>query len=75
VVSIIAANPELAEIVDIVREKMDNPNPDYEENDSESDFNTHVPSQNGFIEKKLSPPRSGDDTKVQTKVARTLVFV
>jgi len=75
VVSIIAANPELAEIVDIVREKMDNPNPDYEENDSESDFNIHVPSQNGFIEKKLSPPRSGDDTKVQTKVARTLVFV
>jgi len=74
VVSIIAANPELAEIVDIVREKMDNPGADYEENDSESDFNGHVLPQNGFMEKKLSPPRSGDDTKVQTKVARTLVF-
>jgi hypothetical protein len=74
VVSIIAANPELAEIMDIVREKMDNPTADYEE-DSESEFNGHVLPQNGFMEKKpLSPPRSGDDTKVQTKVARTLVF-
>jgi len=88
VVSIIAANPELAEIVDIVKEKMDNPNQDYDEEigeDSElssSQNNTAPPqgpsslssSQNGFNDKKVSPPRIGDDTKVQNKVARTLVF-
>jgi len=87
VVSIIAANPELAEIVDIVKEKMDNPNQDYDEDigdDSElssSQNNTAPPqgpsslsSSNGFNDKKVSPPRIGDDTKVQNKVARTLVF-
>jgi len=78
VVSIIAANPELAEIVDIVREKIDNPTEDYDEFDeSSSDFNppTILSSERFIIEKKLTPPREGDDSgKVQNKVARTLVF-
>jgi len=93
VVSIIAANPELAEIVDIVREKMDNPTSEHEEVDeAEPEFNTHfvdkrisppqnafidkkVTPQNGFIEKKVSPRTGGDEgSKVQPKVARTLVF-
>jgi histone RNA hairpin-binding protein len=77
VVSIIAANPELAEIVDIVREKIDNPTSDYDEfDDSSSDFNppTILSSERFIIEKKLTPPRDGDDSKVQNKVARTLVF-
>jgi len=94
VVSIIAANPELAEIVDIVREKNDNPSSEHEEVDeSEPEFNSNQfidkkvsPPQNafidkkatphnGFIEKKVSPRTAGDDgNKVQTKVARTLVF-
>jgi hypothetical protein len=80
VVSIIAANPELAEIVDIVKEKMDNPNTDYEDDlgddsDLSNSQNALGKSQNGFnTDKKVSPPRIGDDTKVQNKVARTLVF-
>jgi hypothetical protein len=80
VVSIIAANPELAEIVDIVKEKMDNPNTDYEDDlgedsDLSNSQNALGTSQNGFNnDKKVSPPRIGDDTKVQNKVARTLVF-
>jgi hypothetical protein len=78
VVSIIAANPELAEIVDIVREKMENPSlDDLEEFDeSSSDFPSTLPSEEYItIEKKLTPPRDGDDSvKVQNKVARTLVF-
>jgi len=78
VVSIIAANPELAEIVDIVREKIDNPTSDYDEfDDSSSDFNppATIPTERFIIEKKLTPPRDGDDSgKVQNKVARTLVF-
>jgi hypothetical protein len=79
VVSIIAANPELAEIVDIVKEKMDNPNTDYdddlgEDSDLSTSQNALGNSQNGFNDKKVSPPRIGDDTKVQNKVARTLVF-
>jgi len=82
VVSIIAANPELAEIVDIVREKMENPTA-YDEELEEQDFinATSVPSNNvalapsqdDVIEKKISPPRI-DTNKVQNKVARTLVF-
>jgi hypothetical protein len=80
VVSIIAANPELAEIVDIVKEKMDNPNADYDEDigdDSELSSSQGPSSQIGHNnDKKVSPPRIGDDTKGQnTKVARTLVFV
>jgi hypothetical protein len=81
VVSIIAANPELAEIVDIVREKMENPNSSYDDdpddfgsaptNHSTSALST---SQEGAVDKKVSPPRIGNDTKVQNKVARTLVF-
>jgi len=62
VVSIIAANPELAEIVDIVREKMDNPTEDYDDYyDSSTDLNTMVSDlQNGFlIEKKVTPRISG----------------
>jgi hypothetical protein len=81
VVSIIAANPELAEIVDIVKEKIDNPNTDYdddlgEDSDLSNSQSALGTSQNGFNnnDKKLSPPRIGDDTKVQNKVARTLVF-
>lgn len=77
VVSIIAANPELAEIVDIVKEKMDNPNPDYDDDigDDSELSSSQGPSQNGFNDQKVSPPRIGDDTKVQNnKVARTLVF-
>jgi len=84
VVSIIAANPELAEIVDIVREKMENPNSydDDLENDSfgsvSSSSNSTVAlptsTQEGTVDKKVSPPRIGNDTKVQNKVARTLVF-
>jgi len=78
VVSIIAANPELAEIVDIVKEKIDNPSlTDYEDLDDESssDFITNLPSDNGFIiDKKLTPQSTGEDGKVQSKVARTLVF-
>jgi len=79
VVSIIAANPELAEIVDIVKDKMDNPNTDYEDDlgedsDLSNSQNALGTSQNGFNDKKVSPPRIGDDTKVQNKVARTLVF-
>jgi hypothetical protein len=83
VVSIIAANPELAEIVDIVREKMENPTA-YDEELEEQDFINatsvpsnnvaQAPSQDDGIEKKISPPRIGVDTKVQNKVARTLVF-
>jgi len=79
VVSIITANPELAEIVDIVREKMDNPSLDDQDefDESSSDFPISLPSEQEFviIEKKLTPPRDGDDSgKVQNKVARTLVF-
>jgi hypothetical protein len=80
VVSIIAANPELAEIVDIVREKMDNPSAFAEDPDDinppelDTESTPHVaPTHDGVIEKKVSPPRLGNDTKVQ-KVARTLVF-
>jgi len=85
VVSIIAANPELAEIVDIVKEKLDNPIPDFDEDDpgdDDSDLSNSFPlnqsepalhSDSGFNEKKVSP-RNGDDTKVLNKVARTLVF-
>jgi len=92
VVSIIAANPELAEIVDIVKEKMDNPNQDYDEEieDSELSSSQNMPGPSastsssqqsdnnnyGFNDnKKVSPSRIGDDTKVQNKVARTLVFI
>jgi len=78
VVSIIAANPELAEIVDIVREKMENPSFDnYDDFDlDESSSDTHITNlpDNGFIEKKLTPQSTGEDGKVQSKVARTLVF-
>jgi len=86
VVSIIAANPELAEIVDIVKEKLDNPNPDFDDDDFEDSELSNsssiiplnqslpaLPSENGSYEKKVSP-RIGDDSKVQNKVARTLVF-
>jgi hypothetical protein len=83
VVSIIAANPELAEIVDIVKEKLDNPIPDFDDEDLGEDsdlsnsvsLNQSVPAlhSDGFNEKKVSP-RNGDDSKVQNKVARTLVF-
>jgi len=83
VVSIIAANPELAEIVDIVKEKLDNPNPDFDDEDlgEDSDLSNSVPlnqslpalHSHDFNEKKVSP-RNGDDSKVQNKVARTLVF-
>jgi len=78
VVSIIAANPELAEIVDIVREKIDNPTADYEETD-ESELQptpklTLPVVQTQVSDKKASPPRTGEDSKVQSKVARTLVF-
>jgi len=70
----------LAEIVDIVREKMENPN-SYDD-DQDPDFpsvttNSTVAlstSQEGAVDKKVSPPRIGNDTKVQNKVARTLVF-
>jgi len=77
VVSIIAANPELAEIVDIVREKMDNPSLDYEDFDESSSDNYNIPNlpDNGYIiEKKLTPQSAGEDVKLQSKVARTLVF-
>jgi hypothetical protein len=83
VVSIIAANPELAEIVDIVREKMENPNSYDEELESDSFGSAPTNSstialptttQEGVVDKKVSPPRIGNDTKVQNKVARTLVF-
>jgi len=88
VVSIIAANPELAEIVDIVKEKLDNPNPDFDDDDLGEDsdlsnsslipLNQSVPalpsSENGFNNEKKDSPRIGDDSKVQNKVARTLVF-
>jgi hypothetical protein len=83
VVSIIAANPELAEIVDIVKEKLDNPNPDFDDDDLGEDsdlsnslsLNQSVPILHsiGFNEMKVSP-RNGDDTKVVQRVARTLVF-
>jgi hypothetical protein len=87
VVSIIAANPELAEIVDIVKEKLDNPNADFDDDlGDDSDLSYSIPlnqslpalpSENGFKglfnEKKVSP-RIGDESKVHTKVARTLVF-
>jgi hypothetical protein len=85
VVSIIAANPELAEIVDIVKEKLDNPTPDFDDDIGEdSDLSNSVPlnqsvptltslSENGINEKKVSP-RNGEDNKVHNKVARTLVF-
>jgi len=88
VVSIIAANPELAEIVDIVKEKLENPNPDFDDDDDfgdDSDLSNSssitplnhsvpaLPSESGSYEKKVSP-RIGDDSKVQNKVARTLVF-
>jgi hypothetical protein len=53
VVSIIAANPELAEIVDIVREKMDNPAPEHDDEEGEPEF-----SSNQFIDKKVSPPQN-----------------
>jgi len=82
VVSIIAANPELAEIVDMVKEKLENPTLDFDDlGDEYSDLSNSVPlnqsdpalhSDSGFYEKKA--PRYGDDTKVQNKVARTLVF-
>jgi len=81
VVSIIAANPELAEIVEIVKEKLDNPtSQDYEEEEIEEEPDyplPQVPAKNGFStlnsDKKVSP-RIGDDTKIQNKVVRTLVF-
>jgi len=86
VVSIIAANPELAEIVDIVKEKLENPNPDFDDDfGDDSDLSNSssiiplnqsvpaLPSENSSYEKKVSP-RIGDDSKVQNKVARTLVF-
>jgi len=87
VVSIIAANPELAEIVDIVKEKLENPNPDFDDDDFGEDSELSnsssiiplnqslptLPSENGSYEKKVSP-RIGDDSKVHNKVARTLVF-
>jgi len=86
VVSIIAANPELAEIVDIVKEKLDNPTPDFDDDylGEDSDLSNSVPLnqsvpalpsliESGINEKKVSP-RNGDDNKVQNKVARTLVF-
>jgi len=88
VVSIIAANPELAEIVDIVKEKLENPNPDFDDDDDfgeDSELSNSqssiiplnqslpaLPSENGSYEKKVSP-RIGDD-KVHNRVARTLVF-
>jgi hypothetical protein len=59
---------------------MDNPNPDYDDDlgeDSDNLSNSQNAlgtSQNGYNDKKVSPPRIGDDTKVQNKVARTLVF-
>jgi len=90
VVSIIAANPELAEIVDIVKEKLENPNPDFDDDDDfgdDSDLSNSssiiplnhsvpaLPSESGSYEKKVEvSPRIGDDSKVQNKVARTLVF-
>jgi hypothetical protein len=76
VVSIIAANPELAEIVDIVREKMDNPNPEHEDGDeAESEFNTinHFvdkrvsPPQNAFIDKKVTPQNGFIEKKVSPR--------
>jgi len=85
VVSIIAANPELAEIVDIVKEKLENPTPDFDDEfGDDSDLSNSLPlnqsvpilttqSENGINEKKVSP-RNGEDNKVQNKVARTLVF-
>jgi len=103
VVSIIAANPELAEIVDIVREKMDNPNADYED-DYEEELSYEPPQPQPqlplqstiittttdikatvvLVQKGLNnntekipsppPPRMDEDAKIQSKVARTLVF-
>jgi len=86
VVSIIAANPELAEIVDIVKEKLDNPIPDFDDDDDlgdDSDLSNSfslnqsvpaLPSENSY-EKKVSPQSIGDDvSKVQSRVARTLVY-
>jgi len=73
-VSIIAANPELAEIVDIVREKMDNPSSEFDDYDeSSSDMNTLASDlQTGFlIDKKVTSPRrtldnSAADDSLQT---------
>jgi len=81
VVSIIAANPELAEIVDIVKEKLDNLILDFDLGDEDSDLSNSFPLNQSepalhfdrdFTEKKVSP--RNDDTKVLNKVARTLVF-
>jgi len=46
VVSIIAANPELAEIVDIVKEKLENPSLDLDESDEFSFENLNLNSSN-----------------------------
>jgi hypothetical protein len=61
---------------------MENPNSYDEELESDSfgsaptTNSTALPTttQEGVVDKKVSPPRIGNDTKVQNKVARTLVF-
>jgi len=83
VVSIIAANPELAEIVDIVKEKLDNPTLDFEDDLGEdSDYlSNSLPSLyhsvpalpvsvfSGFSdEKKGSPRRHHGDAAGDTKL-------
>jgi len=90
VVSIIAANPELAEIVDIVKEKLDNPTPDFDDFGDDSDdylpplkqrsvpsFPTDIigpRSTTNNNSEKISPRIGDDSPKVQKNVARTLVF-
>jgi len=87
VVSIISVNPELDEIVKIVREKMDNPTANNTADEDDVTSPISPPSQDassqppegsdgcipdGVNEKKVSPSRI-NDTRLQ-KVARTLVF-
>jgi len=88
VVSIISVNPELDEIVKIVREKMDNPTANATADDDDvtspsspppSQDASSIPSEgfdgsipDGVNEKKVSPSRI-NEPRLQ-KVARTLVF-
>jgi len=81
--TIVAANPELGDIVKAVREKLDNPNSSLADNDSDSEGTptsptspeTPVQNQKGLGKSEIKTIEVGKKTDSRLeKVARTLVF-
>jgi len=82
--NIVAANPELADIVRVVREKLDNPTATFDDDDDDSEQEHNQPhsptllceqSEENVLSRNLSNSVEEKKSEPQfTRVARTLVF-